>query len=258
MSQQLGAIVRYELLMAWRRRSLPILALLLTITMVGFGLLFRQTRLALGDLDPVQNTVHLSELLFGEMILLGVSVPLLLGDTIPLDRQFKVRDLLDALPVSRATYLGGKLLGVWVGLILILPLSGVISGALLYAIFAGYDPRVFAALWSGLLPLGLTVTAITVLANATVGSRRVSMMVGLLILTPVTILVVLSMMTFGRVGALIDPAYAYTVNINGIIVPSASAAEIVSGIVTMLALDALIVGALWTFVWARQRALSAR
>jgi hypothetical protein len=38
---------------------------------------------------------------------------------------------------------------------------------------------------------------------------------------------------------------------------SASDAEIVSGMVGMLALDALIVVVVWTFIWARQRATSA-
>lgn len=254
---QLRGIIRYELLMAWRRRSLPLLALLLMSTMLVFGLIFRQTRLVLGDFDPVQNTVHLSELFLGEMIVLGVSVPLLLGDTIPLDRQFKVGELLDALPLSLAVYLGGKLLSVWAGLILILPPTGLISGALLYAIFAGFDLRVFAALWSTLIPLGLTVTAPAVLANATVGSRRKSVLVGLLLLPLVTIFVVLSMMMLGRVGALIDPAYTYQLNVNGFVQAPASAAEIVTGVVGMLALDGLIVSALWAFIWARLRALSA-
>lgn len=254
---KLNAIIHYEILMAWRRRSLPILALMLTTTMVVFGLLFKQARLYLGDFDPIQNTVHLSELMFGGMIILGVSVPLLLGDTIPLDRQFKVSELLDALPVSPATYLGGKLLSVWIGLILILPLVGVISGALLYAIFGGFDLRAFALLWSTLLPLGLTVTAISVLANVTADSRRVSVLVGLLILTPMTILVALSMMTLGRVGVLIDPAYAYTLNIRGWVQASASAAEIVSGVVNMLVLYALIIVGMWAFAWGRLRTFSA-
>jgi hypothetical protein len=51
---KIGAMMRYEVVMAWRRRSLPILWLLLTISMVGFGLIMKQTRLFLGDLDPVQ------------------------------------------------------------------------------------------------------------------------------------------------------------------------------------------------------------
>ena len=76
---KMSAIVHYELLMAWRRGSLPLLGLLLTISLVGFGLLFTQTRDTIGSF--VQNTVHLSEMMLGELIILGVSVPLLLGDS---------------------------------------------------------------------------------------------------------------------------------------------------------------------------------
>ncbi len=253
---KISAMLRYELLMGWRRGSLPLLGLLPTITTVGFGLLGKETRYPPGDFDPLTNTVQLSELMFVEMITLGVSLPLLLGDTIPLDRQFKVRELLDALPISRAIYLGGKLLSVWGGVILSLLLGGVISGTLLYASWGGFDPRAFAALWSTLLPLELTLTAIAVLANAWSRNRRESVLVGLLILTPVIVIAVLSTMTFGRAAALIDPAYAFKLNIHGWIQPSASAAEIMTGIVGMLALDALIVIALWTFTWARQRTFS--
>lgn len=254
---KIGAMVRCELLMAGRRGGLPLLVLLPTLTMIGFGLLEQQTRYPPGDFDPVTNTVKLSELLFVEMITLGVSLPLLLGDTIPLDRQFKVRELLDALPISCALYLGGKLLSVWISVIVSLLLGGVISGALIYASWGGFDPRAFAALWSTLLPLELTITAITVLANAGSRSRRESVTVGLLILTPIIVLVVLSMMTFGRTATLIDPAYTFKLNIRGWIQPNATAEAIATSIVGMLLLDAAIVAALWTYTWARERAFAA-
>ena len=39
---KIGAMVRYEILMAWRRRSLPILWVLLLGGIVGFALLMRR------------------------------------------------------------------------------------------------------------------------------------------------------------------------------------------------------------------------
>src|SRR5215203_6251926 len=41
---QIGAIVRYELLMAWRRRSLPILWILLLAGVVSFTLIIESTK----------------------------------------------------------------------------------------------------------------------------------------------------------------------------------------------------------------------
>src|SRR5690349_6357110 len=135
--RQIGAIVRYELLMAWRRRSLPILWVLLLAAVVGFAFIVENTT----QTQPVVNsmaeqssganapaweqgvnpeeathTFTLMTIMIAGMIVYSVTVTLMMGEIIPLDRQFKVRELLDTLPLSRTVYLGGKLFSAWAGL----------------------------------------------------------------------------------------------------------------------------------------------
>ena len=101
------------------------------------------------DLVVATHTLALINVLIAGMVFYMVGVTLMLGEVIPLDRQFKVRELLDTLPISRAGYLGGKLLSAWAGLLLGIVGVGVISAIVLRLIFGEYDLRVFAALWVG-------------------------------------------------------------------------------------------------------------
>src|SRR5664279_1749985 len=175
---KIGAIARYELLMAWRRRSLPILWVVLLVGVIGFGLLIESVKeqtpvmdqavarsaaqapsWAVGlDLTVAQNTLAVINMMVAALVVYAIGVTLLLGETIPLDRQFKMRELLDATPVSKAAYFGGKLIGVWIGLLIGVVVVGVVSALALRLIFGAYDLRVFAALWA-LMVLPVPFTA---------------------------------------------------------------------------------------------------
>src|SRR3982751_1845254 len=126
---KIGAMEHYEVLMAWRRRSLPILWILLLAGVLGFALLVENINRATPVMDQAvqtsasdpnappwaqginlvvaTHTLALINVLIAGMIFYMVGVTLLLGEVIPLDKQFKVRELLDTLPISKATYLGG-------------------------------------------------------------------------------------------------------------------------------------------------------
>ncbi len=255
---KLGAIARYEVLMAWRRRSLPILWMMLLVVVVGFGWLLKVLTENLGEMDPIEATRRLNEVILITMFVYSVSMMLLMGDTIPLDRQFRVSELLDTLPISHATYLGGKLLSVWSGTVFILPVIGAVSGALLYLIYEGYELRVFAALWSTLLPLGMTMAALSVLVNVGVGSRRTSVFVGLISLPLILVLVWLTVGTFGRIGALIDPAYSLGIGTIGSVLAPGTLIPIDNGIGVMLLVDVIIICAAWTLAWRWKRGQSVR
>jgi len=218
---KIGAIVRYELLMAWRRRSLPILWILLLVGVVGFALLVHNANEMLLDsvLERVEaglftleqfNTNMLFSIMVAAMIFYSIGVTLLMGEVIPLDTQFKVRELLGTLPVTRATYLGGKLLGVWGGILLGWLIIGVIGFVALRLIIGAFDWRVFLLLWLFLpLPAALTSSALSVLISALVGSRRASVFVGLLVMPFAFYLNAMSLATFVNLTVLIDRIYTY-------------------------------------------------
>ncbi len=266
---KLGAMLHYEVLMAWRRRSLPILWLLLLVGVIGFALLVESTNRdtpimdqAIGrtidgsdapdwaqgiDLVTATHTIALINVLIAGMIFYTVGVGLLLAEVIPLDRQFKVRELLDTLPISRATYLGGKLLGAWSGLLIGLVGVGAICALAIYLIIGVYDLRVFAALWIALLlPQSFVAAALSVLAASFVGSRRAAVLVGLVVMPFVLTLAAGSAVAFAGAGALIEPIYAIGI----LLVPGAETYAVIVGRITG-ALE-LIVGvtlAAWLIVW---------
>ncbi len=265
---KIGAMVHYELLMAWRRRSLPILWVLLLAGIVGFALLMRSVNektpvyddvtqvLTNADapewaqgINPVvaSHTITLGNLMIAGMIFYTVGVVLLMAEVIPLDRQFKVRELLDTLPLSRASYLAGKILSMWAGLLLGTVLVGVIAAPLVWLILGAYDLRVFAALWIAmLLPESFAAAALTVLAASFVGSRRAAVMIGLVVLPFVLVLSFTSVVAFAGVGALIEPIYAVSIMLQ----PGAESNAVIAERITNAAILFVgVIAAAWLGVW---------
>ncbi len=270
---KLSAMVRYEILMAWRRRSLPILWFLLLAGVIGFSLLIcsvnQQSPVmdqavqstvtnpdapawAQGiDLVVADHTLELINVLIAGMTFYMVGVTLLLGEVIPLDRQFKLRELLDTLPISRAQYLGGKLASVWISLLLGIVGIGVISALALRLILGDYDLRVFVVLWISLLvPQTLIAALLSVLCASPVGSRRAAVLVGLLVIPFVLILAFTTVIAFAGAGALIEPFYALGV----LLTPGAETnAEIVHRMTQTLIEFAGIGVLVWTVTWGWSR-----
>lgn len=266
--RQIGAIVRYELLMAWRRRSLPILWILLLAGVVGFTLIIEntnRTQPVMNDMvernigvnapDWVQginlveaaNTFALINIMIAGMVFYSVGVTLMMGEIIPLDRQFKVRELLDTLPLSRTAYLGGKLLSAWAGLLLGIIIIGAISALAIRLILGVYDMRVFLAMWvTMLLPTSFVASGLSLLAASPFSSRRTAVLVGLVIIPIVLVLVSMGVPSFAGIGALIQPIYALGI----LLVPGEeSSIEIRNRIVTTLAVYAVVLISIWTLAW---------
>ncbi|HLU11091.1 MAG TPA: hypothetical protein VK003_15575 [Oceanobacillus sp.] len=228
---QLGTMIKYELLMSWRRRSLIVTVLFLFVGLAVFTATIQKEPLGAEggeilymddtvtpatvtlrlyetgevttipaddailanipnwlrnvDLEQVNATLKVATLLPLVTQLLIIMLLLMSAETIPLDKHYRVRELLNTLPVARATYLGGKLLGVWVGLLI-----GIVLCALLYipiatARFGSFDMSVYLKLWGiMLIPAATFASGISILAAAGVATRRMSVLVGL-VMTPI-------------------------------------------------------------------------
>lgn len=269
---KLGAIARYEVIMAWRRRSLPIVWVLLFVGVISFALLItsvsRQQPVITDavqrnmtadapewaqniDLETSTNTLAIIQVMIAGMVFNTIGVTLLMGEVIPLDRQFNVRELLDTLAITRVNYLGGKLFGAWGGLLLGALLIGMIVAFALRLIIGVYDLRVFVALWVAMLiPTSLIASATSVLLSSFVGSRRAAVMVGLAIMPVVLVLVTLAVPSFAGIGALIEPIYAVGI----LLLPGEEAnAEVVSRIGNTLMIYAVALVGVWTLAWVVAR-----
>lgn len=230
---QLGAMIKYELLMGWRRRSLLLTVLFLFVGLAVVTTTFAREPLGAegGEMLYVDDTVTpptvtmrlydtgevttvpadqtvlaniphwLRNIDLGQAnatfkiaTLLGLVTPLLVimlllmsAETVPLDQHYRVRELLNTLPVGHATYLGGKVLAVWLGLFV-----GIVLCALLYipiaqARFGAFDMNAYLQLWAVLLlPSAAFSSGIAVLAASGVATRRASVLVGL-VLVPVAV-----------------------------------------------------------------------
>ncbi len=220
---KLNAIIRYEVLMAWRRRSLPLIAIVLLVGVCFFSLMVADAnqrwltesmlaRIESGEYTMGQfTTLSLFSIIIAGMIFFCVGIAAIAGEVIPLDSQFKIRELLNTLPVSIATYLGGKLLGAWCGVVLGWFSAGIIVAPFLWLIIGAYDWRVFLLLWvSLLLPAALTSAALSVLAAAPVRSRRVAVLTGVLVMPVALAVGVRGMVAFVTIPSLISPLYIYS------------------------------------------------
>jgi hypothetical protein len=97
------------------------------------------------------------------LLLLGVALlPLLIGippifaETIPLDRQHKLRELLETKPLTKTTYLAGKVLGLWVSLGIGLLVCALLYGVAARFLFGAFDLLLYTAVW-GLVLLPATL-----------------------------------------------------------------------------------------------------
>lgn len=220
---KLNAMIRYEVLMAWRRRSLPLIAILLLVGVLGFSLMVAeanqrwlgesmQAMIDRGGYTMVQfNTIALFAIIIAGMIFFSVGVTAIVGEVIPLDSQFKMRELLNTLPLPPATYLSGKVLGTWCGIVLSWLVVGVVTAPALWLIIGAYDWRVFVVLWVFLLlPAALTSAALSVLVAAPVKSRRMAVLTGLLVMPFALAVSVRGMVAFITIPSLISPLYIYS------------------------------------------------
>lgn len=220
---KLWTIVRYEVLMAWRRRSLPLIFFLLLAGVLGFTVIVvdsnqrwlagsMQALIDSGQYTREQfNTISLFAIVIAGMVFYTVGVAAITGEVIPLDKQLKLHELINTTPLSQATYLGGKLLGAWVGIVLSWLGVGIIAAIAFRFLIGIYDLRIFMVLWFFLLlPAAFTAAALSVLFASFVNSRRMAVVVGLLVMPFVLAVSVRGMVAFVTLPSLISPMYIYS------------------------------------------------
>lgn len=253
---QLAAIARYEFLMAVRRRSLIILLVLFVLGILVFSLIAKETNASSAlrikevdgrveyfqgdtpvppeaipawmqgvDLAQWQGSSQVMIALLGSVVLVSIAIVMFMNESIPLDRQHRIRELLDALPLSRATYLGGKLVGAWFGVLVITFLSMLVSVGVFLAIFNAFNITYFVMVWLLMIvPVIAINTSLAVLLTSWAGSRRSAILISLLV-TPLALLVYsVALPSLGAVGVYVHPSYAMMV----LLQPDASSVNIVT------------------------------
>jgi len=135
---QLRGMIVYEFKMHWRRRSLLVLTLSMLLMALFTSLFGGESTVNMLDAvsgssvsEENANFAFTIAVMIAVWMPLGVVLafvlPILISDTIPLDRQYRVDELLNTLPLSPSTYLLGKLLGGWLAVLSGLALAMVIG-----------------------------------------------------------------------------------------------------------------------------------
>ncbi len=184
---QIGAMVRYEIKMHWRRRALLVVTLALLVISVGFALLMGASLQGVQFTPDVEFDVSLAFIpssWFGIYVTLVALLPVIVSDTIPKDEHFGVRDLLDSLPLSPGVYMLGKLVGMWVSVTLGLLFVMVMSWVVWLLILGFFNPRAFLETWLiGAVLVMVMNCSMSMLLSAWAKSRRSAISVGVVFTT---------------------------------------------------------------------------
>lgn len=115
----------------------------------------------------------------GLQVILIALLPVM-AESIPIDKHFRMRELLASLPIPEWIYLAGKVIGAWLilftGWLIIMFMFGIF-----YHLRVGsIDGITFVRIWLVLnLPAGLIMSGLTILAASAIATRRKSVLVGL-------------------------------------------------------------------------------
>ncbi len=141
---QLGKMTYYEFRMHWRGRALLVVMLAIAVMNIFSIWIFSSNTLPI-ELDMTYAAVGLISAPL--TLTLAVLLPIIISDTIPKDQQYGVRELLDTLPVPHWVYLGGKLLGMWAGVLLGLFAVMVVNGIFYHFTIGALDLRLYIEMW---------------------------------------------------------------------------------------------------------------
>jgi ABC-type transport system involved in multi-copper enzyme maturation permease subunit len=187
--RQIIAIVRYEMLIQWRRGNLKMILVLIIVApllLVVLGTtpdsLMHQALMSSSDaMLPIIATDVAVFTTVALLPLLLFGLPLYVSETIPYDRQYGIRDLLDTLPLGHGVYLTGKIAAVWFGVMIAILISALVSGIISTLAFGAIGVQVWIALWAGgLLVLSLLTSGVSILSASGQANRRRALLVGFL------------------------------------------------------------------------------
>ncbi|MFN8374787.1 MAG: ABC transporter permease [Anaerolineae bacterium] len=177
-------IAWYEALMSWRRRGLALVVVAFTLALMG--LLYALKHMENVPRELTTDFINaMSSGVFPSLWLLLAGVPLVAVESFPYDHRTQTVELLGGLPVSAASYLTGKVLGVCALALLYLTLSAVLVALFGWLLYGVYDLRAYTLLWSyTLLPTTLFAAALAVMLAVGCTTRRQALIIGILIGVP--------------------------------------------------------------------------
>lgn len=120
---QIVGITWYEMKMHWRRRSLKVFTLTLFLFNVFIVAVMANNIASVMPDEIATQMVQPGRLVNGLLLVLFITgpyvtvvlfmFPLMMAEVVPLDKQYHVAELLNALPFSHIVYLTGKLMGAF-------------------------------------------------------------------------------------------------------------------------------------------------
>ena len=186
-ADQLWAIIRYEILMSWRRGVLRVILIILVLLVPLFYAIGPFPRDAVADIELLWpenaiwlRTAYAIAVTTLVLVLPLLLVPIMLSEIIPLDRQNQTAELFALLPLTSGVYLAGKVLAFW--LALLAGLSVVALGTVLFVTQLGGQVRAgpIVGYWLyGMVPLTAFSTQMGVMLAAGASSRRQALLPGI-------------------------------------------------------------------------------
>ncbi len=183
---QLGAIMRYEILLQQRQRLIIVVMLSAVALPIIMYVLFGQnnadeiqrTWITAGGISTeaaLQVTTRYATL-YAAMPLYMITLlilPIVSADVIAKDRQHGVREVLDSLPLTTGTYLAGKVLSWGVSVVIGVVAAMLITGAALWLIIGPYHVAAFATSWLAIgWGIGVISSTLSMLLAAEQPTRR--------------------------------------------------------------------------------------
>ncbi|MFN8527556.1 MAG: hypothetical protein U0670_02980 [Anaerolineae bacterium] len=125
------------------------------------------------DLTLMETTWSLIMICAPGLIVLLLAIAALLGDVIPIDRQYRVRDLTNSAPLPVGVYITGKLVSVWVGLAIGLCVTGAVIGLFAHFRIGPMDGWLMGRFWLfNIIPAALIAAGYPVLLGGLAYTRR--------------------------------------------------------------------------------------
>lgn len=181
MRTQFRAMMWYEFQMHWRRRALIVITLslvvlnLLMVYVSRDALMEGTWTLSAGSVLP--DIVPFLWIVVYIVILIFIGP--MTADSISIDRQHGMSELLSSLPLPRSIYLVGKIAGMFSSIGACFLLSMVIIGLGTWGILGPFDLPAFFQMWLlGVLPIAFLNPAISLLLAAGQPTRRRAAAIG--------------------------------------------------------------------------------
>ncbi len=187
---QLSGMIRYEFIRNWRRKGLPMMMIIWLVaviwgTTIFSGPDFFQPGAAILEgsalVRKTEATVNILIASGGISSVFAIfTLSILAAEIVPLDRQLGVMEWFDTLPLGPASYLVGKILGLWAAIFSGVLAISILSGIAHYLLIGPFDLIAFARLWLGALMLtSLYISGLSALVTSWLRSRRWAVFVGM-------------------------------------------------------------------------------